>query len=248
MLIKKSLHRFGEYVLLVGRTLSIPERWSVFYRQLTRELIKLGADSMGIVFIISIFTGAVICIQMNLNISSPFIPSYAVGMSTRDTLLLEFSSTIMCLILAGKVGSNIASEIGTMRVTEQIDALEIMGINSAGFLILPKIIALMLFIPLLVTLSMFSGIVGGYIVAIFTSMISVAKYEYGIQSWFNEYYIWYSMYKSLVFAFIISSVASYFGYYARGGALDVGRASTNSVVVSSIMILLFDVILTHILL
>jgi phospholipid/cholesterol/gamma-HCH transport system permease protein len=185
---------------------------------------------------------------MNLNISSPFIPSYAVGMSTRDTLLLEFSSTIMCLILAGKVGSNIASEIGTMRVTEQIDALEIMGINSASFLILPKIMALMLFIPLLVTLSMFSGIVGGYIVAIFTSMISVAKYEYGIQSWFNEYYIWYSMYKSLVFAFIISSVASYFGYYARGGALDVGRASTNSVVVSSIMILLFDVILTHVLL
>jgi phospholipid/cholesterol/gamma-HCH transport system permease protein len=247
-MIKRSLHRFGEYVLLMARTLSIPDRWSAFFRQLIREISKLGVDSIGIVFIISIFTGAVICIQMNLNIDSPFIPQYAVGMSTRDTLLLEFSSTIMCLILAGKVGSSIASEIGTMRVTEQIDALEIMGVNSASYLILPKIVALMVFVPALVVFSMFSGIIGGYIVAIFTDLITISKYEYGVQSNFKEFYIWYSIYKSLVFAFIISSVASYFGYYARGGALDVGKASTNSVVVSSVMILLFDVILTQILL
>ncbi len=247
-MIKHSLQRFGEYVLLMARTLTIPDRWSAFFRQLIREMTKLGIDSIGIVLIISLFTGAVLCIQMTLNISSPLIPSYAVGMSTRDTLLLEFSSTIMCLILAGKVGSNIASEIGTMRVTEQIDALEIMGVNSANYLILPKIVALVVFVPVLVIFSIVSGIIGGYIVAAVTNMISVAKYEYGIQSFFNEFYVWYGIYKSLVFAFIISSVASYFGYYARGGALDVGKASTNSVVVSSVMILLFDVILTKLLL
>lgn len=248
MMIKDALQRFGEYVLLMGRAISIPDRWSAFFRQLIREMSKLGVDSFGIVFIISIFTGAVICIQMTLNIASPLIPAYAVGMSTRDILILEFSSTIMCLILAGKVGSNIASEIGTMRVTEQIDALEIMGVNSANFLIFPKVVALMIFIPVLVILSMFTGIIGGYIVATFTQMITVSKYEFGIQNYFKEFYVWYAIIKSVVFAFIISTVASYFGYYARGGALDVGRASTNSVVISSIMILLFDVILTQILL
>ena len=135
-----------------------------------------------------------------------------------------------------------------MRVTEQIDALEIMGVNSANFLIFPKVVALMIFIPVLVILSMFTGIIGGYIVATFTQMITVAKFEFGIQNYFKEFYVWYAIIKSIVFAYIISTVASYFGYYARGGALDVGRASTNSVVVSSIMILLFDVILTQILL
>ncbi|MDD2799601.1 MAG: ABC transporter permease [Bacteroidales bacterium] len=243
-----ALHRFGEYVLLIYRTLTWPDRWSVFVRQTFREITKLGVDSIGIVLIISLFTGAVICLQMTMNIRSLFIPAYAVGMSTRDILFLEFSSTIMCLILAGKVGSNIASEIGTMRVTEQIDALEIMGVNSANFLILPKIVALMVFIPVLVIFSNFFGIIGGYIVATFTDIITVAKYEYGIQSYYKEFYIWYSIIKSIVFAFIISTVASYFGYYAKGGALQVGKASTNSVVISSVIILLFDVILTHILL
>ena len=247
-MIRQSIHRFGEYVLLMARALTIPDRWSAFFKQLIKEMTKLGIDSIGIVLMISLFTGAVLCIQMNLNISSPFIPSYAVGMSTRDTLLLEFSSTIMCLILAGKVGSNIASEIGTMRVTEQIDALEIMGVNSANYLILPKIVALVVFVPVLVIFSVFSGIIGGYIVAFVTDMIPVAKFEYGIQSYFNEFYVWYGIYKSFVFAFIISSVASYFGYYARGGALEVGKASTNSVVASSVLILLFDVILTKLLL
>lgn len=247
-MILDALHRFGEYVLLIYRTLTWPDRWSVFVRQTFREITKLGVDSIGIVLIISLFTGAVICLQMTMNIRSLFIPAYAVGMSTRDILFLEFSSTIMCLILAGKVGSNIASEIGTMRVTEQIDALEIMGVNSANFLILPKIVALMVFIPVLVIFSNFFGIIGGYIVATFTDIITVAKYEYGIQSYYKEFYIWYSIIKSIVFAFIISTVASYFGYYAKGGALQVGKASTNSVVISSVIILLFDVILTHILL
>ena len=154
----------------------------------------------------------------------------------------------MCLILTGKVGSNIASEIGTMRVTGQIDALEIMGVNSACFLILPKIAALVIFIPILVILSMFTGILGGYLVALTTNVISVSTYIYGIQTAFIEYYVFYSLQKSLVFAFIIASISSFYGYSIRGGAIEVGKASTNAVVISSIFILLFDVILTKTLL
>lgn len=248
MLFKKSLTDFGEYILLMCRVFAIPDRWREFLKRYLAEMYKQGVDSIPIVITISVFTGAVITIQTTLNSSSPLIPAYTIGLITRDTLLLEFSSSIMCLILAGKIGSNIASEIGTMRVTEQIDALEIMGVNSANYLILPKIAALVTFMPVLVSFSMFSGLTGGYMVAEFTDIVSVSKYVYGIQSWFVEYYVWYSIIKSLFFAFIISSTASYFGYHVRGGALEVGKASTNSVVVSSVVILLFDVLLTKILL
>lgn len=247
MLLQKPLSKFGEYIQLMMRVFSIPDRWREFFRQYIFEVYKLGIDSIPIVITISIFIGAVIAIQMTLNVMSPLIPAYAVGLATRDTLLLEFSSSIMCLILAGKVGSNIASEIGTMRVTEQIDALDIVGVNSANYLILPKITALVSFIPILVVLSMFTGILGGYFVGLFTQFITVSKYVYGIQTMFKEYYVWYSIIKSFIFAFIISSVASFYGYYARGGALEVGKASTDSVVVSSVLILMFDVLLTKLL-
>ncbi len=248
MPLKKSLTSMGEYVLLLKRVFTFPDRWSVFFKQFFKEVWKLVYDSIWIVTIISLFIGAVITIQMQLNMISPLLPRYTVGLATRDVLLLEFSSAIMCLILAGKVGSNIASEIGTMRVTEQIDALEIMGVNSANYLILPKILGLVIFIPVLVILSMFTGIVGGYCVALFTDVITVSTYTYGIQTMFIEYYVFYSIQKSLVFAFIIASVSSYYGYNVRGGALEVGKASTNAVVMSSVIILLFDVILTKILL
>lgn len=205
-------------------------------------------DSIPLVAIISVFIGAVITIQMQLNVISPLVPSYSVGLATREIVLLEFSSSILCLILAGKVGSNIASEIGTMRVTEQIDALEIMGVNSASFLVLPKIIAFLIFMPVLVILSMSISMVGGYLIAAFTDMIPVSRYVYGLQALFKEWYVWYGLIKSLFFSFIVSSIASYFGYYVKGGALDVGKASTNAVVTSSIMILLFDVVLTKLLL
>jgi len=185
---------------------------------------------------------------MQLNTASPFIPSYATGLATRDTLLLEFSSTIMCLILAGKVGSNIASEIGTMRITEQIDALDIMGVNSANYLILPKIIAFVAVIPCLVIVSMFFGIFGGYIIAYFTDIISVSDYTYGIQFAFVPYYITYSIIKAMVFAFLIVSITAFYGYKVQGGALEVGKASTSGVVVSSVMILMFNLILTQLLL
>ena len=242
------MHKFGQYMILMLRTLTVPERWSVFFKQTIKEISKLGIDSLWIVIFISTFIGAVVTIQVSLNIQSPLIPDFTVGYIARETILLEFSSTIMCLILAGKVGSNIASELGTMRVTEQIDALEIMGVNSANYLILPKLVAFVAFIPVLVIFSMFSGIIGGYIIAIFTGMITVAKYEYGLRYWFVPFYIGYSIVKSMVFAFIISSVASYYGYYVKGGALQVGKASTDSVVLSSVMILTFDLIITQLML
>ena len=248
MLISNSLATFGRYCLFMKRVFALPDRWGVFGRRTVAEVSKLGIDSIPLVIVISLFIGAVIAIQMQLNITSPLIPAYSVGLATRDIVLLEFSNSILCLILAGKVGSNIDSEIGTMRVTEQIDALEIMGVNSSNFLVLPKIIAFVLFMPFLVIICIGTSLIGGYLVAVFTDIISVSRYVYGLQALFNEWYVWYGLIKSLFFAFIIASVASFFGYYVKGGALDVGKASTNGVVSSSILILLFDVILTKLLL
>ncbi len=248
MVIANSIATFGRYCIFMRRVFSLPERWKVFGQRTIGEVSKLGIDSIPLVLIISLFIGAVIAIQMQLNISSPLIPSYSVGLATRDIVLLEFSNSILCLILAGKVGSNIASEIGTMRVTEQIDALEIMGINSANYLVLPKIVAFVLFMPVLVIICIGTALVGGYLVAMLTDLITISRYVYGLQALFEEWYVWYAIIKSLVFAFIIASVASFYGYYVKGGALEVGKASTNGVVSSSILILLFDVILTKILL
>lgn len=244
----KSIKNFGKYCLFLVQVFKRPDKWRVFFKSLIFEIDKLGVDSIPLVLIISLFIGAVICIQMTINIVSPLIPSYSTGLATREILLLEFSSTMMCLILAGKVGSNIASEIGTMRVTEQIDAMDIMGVNSANYIVLPKIIGFVLFVPVLCVLSMFFGLIGGWFIAEFTTMISVENYNYGLQSFFNEWYVWYGIIKTLVFAFIITSVAAFCGYYVKGGALEVGKASTNAVVSSSILILLADVILTKLLL
>lgn len=247
-MIVDSIKTFGRYCVFINQVFRRPEKWKEFFKSLIFEINKLGVDSIPLVIIISLFIGAVICIQMTINIVSPLIPSYSTGLATREILLLEFSSTMMSLILAGKVGSNIASEIGTMRVTEQIDALEIMGLNSASFIVLPKITGFVLFVPILCILSMFMGLLGGWIIAQFTTMISVENYVFGIQSFFNEWYVWYGIIKTVVFAYIITSVAAYYGYYVKGGALEVGQASTKAVVSSSILILLSDVILTKLLL
>jgi phospholipid/cholesterol/gamma-HCH transport system permease protein len=244
----KALRNFGEYVMLMFKAIAVPERWSVFFRQTSKEIFKLGIDSIWIVVFISVFIGAVLTMQISLNIKSPLIPEFTVGYISREVILLEFSSTIMCLILVGKVGSSIVSELGTMRVTEQIDALEIMGVNSANYLIMPKIVAFVCFIPVLVIFSMFFGFLGGYLVGWMTNAITIAKYEYGIRFWFNAFYIGHSIIKSMVFAFIISSTASYFGYYVQGGALQVGKASTNSVVMSSVLILALDLVMTQLML
>lgn len=242
------VEKVGAYAYLMYRTFTVPDRWSIFGRRYSEELKKQGLDSLGITIIISVFIGAVITIQMINNMENPIFPDTLIGLATRDTLLLEFSSSILCLILAGKVGSNIASELGTMRITEQVDALDIMGVNSANYLILPKIVAFVSIVPFLVLTSMFVGIIGGFGVGVFTDMITVNAYEAGIQYMFTPYYVTYSVIKSLLFAFVISSVSSFYGYTVSGGALEVGKASTDAVVNSSVLILLFNIMLTKILL
>ena len=247
MLIEKWLTTFGRYVMLMGRTFSRPERFRMFLKQYVKEMAQLGVDSIGIVLLISFFIGAVICIQMKLNIQSPWMPRWVSGYTTREIMLLEFSSSIMCLILAGKVGSNIASEIGTMRVTQQIDALEIMGINSASYLILPKIIGLITIMPFLVIFSSAMGIVGAYATAYIGHIMTPDDLTIGLQHNFNSWFVWMSIIKSLFFAFIISSVPAFFGYSVEGGSVDVGKASTDAVVSSSALILFSDVFLTQLL-
>ncbi len=243
----KAIASLGRYLMLMGRVFSIPERWRMFFRQYLKEIEQLGVDSIGIVLLISFFIGAVITIQIKLNIESPLMPRWTVGYVTREIMLLEFSSSIMCLILSGKVGSNIASELGTMRVTQQIDALEIMGVNSANYLILPKITAMLTCIPIMVIFSIFSGIIGAFCTCWFGGIMTAVDLEYGLLYEFVEWYVWGSFIKSLFFAFIISSVASFFGYTVEGGSVNVGKASTNAVVVSSVLILFADLVLTNIL-
>lgn len=235
----------GRYFILMYRVFQRPQKMSVYIRQIIFEIDNIGISSLTIVAIISVFMGGIIAIQSAFSFTSPLIPLYAVGFTTRESMLLEFSPTVISLILAGKVGSNIASEVGAMRITEQIDALEIMGINSAGYLIFPKIMAAILIFPFLIALSMFLGIWGGYIMSVYSGACSPYEYVFGIQAFFEPWKLYYSFTKVLVFAFIITSVSSYYGYYTEGGALEVGRSSTQAVVYSSILILLFGLILTN---
>ena len=247
MFIYKSLVTFGRYFMLMGRTFSIPERMRMFMKRYIKEMSQLGVDSILIVLLISFFIGAVICIQMKINIQSPWMPRWVSGYTTREIMLLEFSSSIMCLILSGKVGSNIASELGTMRVTQQIDALEIMGVNSANYLIAPKILGLMTLMPFLVIFSDITGIIGAYATAYIGHILSPDDLTMGLQHSFNPWFVWMSIIKSTVFAFIIASVSSYCGYSVEGGSVEVGKASTAAVVNSSIIILFTDVFLTQLL-
>ncbi len=247
-MIKALLTEVGEYCLLMKKTLVKPDNMKMFLKQIPREIEKLGIDSITIIVIISIFMGVIMTMQTILNTENPMLPVYTTGLVLRDTYLLEFSSTIMSLLLAGKVGSNIASELGSMRVSEQIDAMEIMGVNSANYLVLPKITALVIFMPILVTLCTAFGLIGGACVAQFTDLITMSDFVYGIQYAFIPFYFTYSIIKSLFFGFVISSVSSFYGYYAVGGALAVGKASTYAVVNSSILVLLSNILLTNIML
>lgn len=247
MLILNYLNTLGQYLILMGRSFSRPERMRMFLKRYVKEMSQLGVDSVGIVLLISFFIGAVICIQMKLNIQSPWMPRWVSGYTTREIMLLEFSSSIMCLILAGKVGSNIASELGTMRVTQQIDALDIMGVNSASYLILPKILGLVTIMPFLVIFSSAMGILGAYATAYIGHILTPDDLTLGIQHAFKPWFMWMSIVKSLFFAYIIASVSSYFGYTVEGGSVEVGKASTDAVVSSSVLILFSDVFLTQML-
>ena len=242
----KFFDTLGRYCLLMKKVFSRPEKWSIYRNRIIFEMDALGYNSIGIAAIISIFMGAVVTLQMAINLESPFIPKSLIGYATRETMILEFSSTVVALILAGKVGSNIASEIGTMRITEQIDALEIMGVNSASYLIMPKIVATVLFFPLLTILSMVIGVFGGWVVAGFTGIMMPDDYIEGLFYAFRPLSITYSLIKASIFAYLITSIAGFYGYYAQGNSLEVGRASTKAVVVSSIAILVFNLILTQI--
>lgn len=247
-MISNILYNIGEYGILMRKCLCIPTRWKMFYRQLIKEIMKLGVNSILIVFIISFFVGSVLTIQLAINMTSPMIPKFSIGFAARQMILLEFSSSVMCLILAGKVGSSIASELGTMRVTEQIEAMDIMGVNSANFLIMPKIVGFMIFIPVLSIFSMTVGLLGGYMASWMVDGLPHNDYIYGIQFNLNPNFILHSIIKSIVYAFTISSVSSFYGYNVKGGALQVGVASTKAVVNSSIIILFEDLMLTSLML
>jgi phospholipid/cholesterol/gamma-HCH transport system permease protein len=244
----RTFQSIGRYWIFIKGLFIKPEKFIVYYRQVMHELVSIGVGAMGIVALTSVFMGAVITIQSAYNLVNPMVPLYAVGIVARDSIILEFSPTIIMLVLAGKVGSSIASEIGTMRVTEQVDALEIMGINSSGYLTLPKIVAGIIILPFVVLLSMFLGIIGGWIAGDMSGVVPSADYIQGIQDQFVPFNITFAMIKTVVFAYIITSVSAYHGYYTDGGALEVGKSSTNAVVNSSIVILIFDYILTQLIL
>ncbi len=241
------IYHIGQYFLLMSRVFKKPEKKSMYLHQLVLEIEKLGINSVGIVAIISVFMGGIITLQLTYNMVNPLMPTYIIGLGNRDTLILEFSSTVLSLMLAGKVGSNIASEIGSMRVTEQIDSMEIMGVNSASYLILPKIIAVVFMSPLLFIISVTCGIFGGLITGPLSGVVTVATYTTGITTMFVPFYVYFSIIKTLVFGFLIATIPAYLGFYVQGGALEVGRASTKAVVNTSILILFFDLILTQLL-
>jgi phospholipid/cholesterol/gamma-HCH transport system permease protein len=225
-----------------------PKKKDIFLTRCLNEFIVIGLSSMPIVILMSAFMGGVIALQTASNISSPLLPEYTIGYITQSSTILEFSPTIISLILAGKVGSNIASEIGTMRVTEQIDALEIMGVNSLSYLVFPKIIAAVLFFPILIIFSMALSLFGGWLSLLLSDLCSTETYLLGIRTDFKVFNIIYALTKTVVFGFLIASIASFYGYYVKGGAINVGKASTQAVVISSICILIANFILTQMIL
>lgn len=249
-MIKKFLSALGEYFILMEKAIRTPQKTSVFWKLFMREINDLGVNSFGLVVFTSIFVGAVVSIQMfnNFSASSFPIPTTFVGYATKAVLVLEFSPTIISLVLAGKVGSYIASSIGTMRVSEQIDALDIMGVNSSNFLILPKILACVIFNPLLIALSIVVGVYGGYLAGEITGNWTSAEYISGIQMYMPNLFYTYAFIKTVVFAFIIATVPAYFGYNVKGGSLEVGRASTQAVVWTMVFIILSELILTQMIL
>ena len=247
-MLNKFLTNVGRYILFLKMVFRKPEKWRLLWRQLIIEADKLILSSIIIVGVISLFIGGVLVIQTASNLENPIIDKMYIGYMVRESLILEFCSTMIALILAGKMGSNIASEIGSMRITEQIDAMDMMGVNSAGFLVLPKILSATFLSPLLILLSLVLGLLGGWVVVEATQIIPPPSYITGIKAFYNGFYIFYSCFKMSLFCFLISSISAFNGYYAKGGSLGVGRSSTQSIVTISILILLFDLIVTQLML
>ncbi|MGV3630458.1 MAG: MlaE family ABC transporter permease [Bacteroidota bacterium] len=239
------ISQIGKYFIMLWVVFSKPEKFRVFWRRTFDEIQLIGINSLPIVALMSVFMGGVIALQTASNMDTPWLPEYTIGYITRSSTILEFSPTIISLILAGKVGSNISSEIGMMRVTEQIDALEIMGVNSLTYLVLPKVTAAIVFFPVLIVFSMGLSIFGGWVSLILSGLSSTDSYVFGIRSFFKISDITYALSKTVVFGFLIVSIASYYGYYTKGGAIDVGKSSTQAVVSSSIAILLANFFITQ---
>jgi phospholipid/cholesterol/gamma-HCH transport system permease protein len=247
-MLKKSLVSLGKYMLFMKMVFKRPEKRKIFWRQFIIEADKLIISSILLVGVISLFIGGVLVIQTASNLENPIIDKMYIGYMVRESLILEFCSTMIALILAGKMGSNISSEIGSMRITEQIDAMDMMGVNSAGFLVLPKVVASTILSPLLMLMSLALGLVGGFVVVETTHIIPPASYITGIKAFYNGFYIFYSCFKMSLFCFMISTIAAFNGYYAKGGSLGVGRSSTKAIVVTSILILLADLVVTQLML
>ena len=247
-MIKNFLVSIGRYCLFLKMVFKRPEKWKLLWRQFIIESDKLILSSILIVGVISLFIGGVLVIQTASNLENPIIDKMYIGYMVRESLILEFCSTMIALILAGKMGSNIASEIGSMRITEQIDAMDMMGVNSAGFLVLPKVLAATILSPLLMLLSLALGLIGGWVVVEATHIIPPPSYITGIKAFYNGFYIFYSCFKMSLFCFMISSRSAFNGYHAKGGSLGVGRSSTLSIVTVSILILLSDLIVTQLML
>jgi phospholipid/cholesterol/gamma-HCH transport system permease protein len=238
----------GKFVLMIKGMFSKPENGKMYWKEFMHQCAEIGIGSLGIVAIISIFIGAVSVVQTAYQLTSPLIPRYTISQIVRDTVILEFAPTLVCIVLAGVVGSKIAGELGNMRVSEQIDALEIMGINTKAYLVLPKILAALLVIPMLVVLASALALWGGRVAGTMANIISSNDYDKGLLTQFIPYNAFFALIKAYTFAFLISSVSSYYGYHVKGGALEIGRASTRSVVVSCITILLADYVLSALLL
>lgn len=242
------IKNIGTYMSMLWIVFSVPDKWRIFRVRLFEEMELVGIKSIPIVALMSAFMGGVIALQTASNMSNPLLPTYTVGYITQSSTILEFSPTIISLILAGKIGSNVASEIGTMRVTEQIDALEIMGVNSLSYLVLPKIVAAIFFFPILVIFSIGLSLIGGWLALLISGLLSTEDYAFGIRYDFRVFHIVYALTKTVVFGFLIVSISSFYGYYTKGGALDVGRSSTQAVVSSSIAILIANFFLTQMIL
>ena len=238
----------GRYLLMIKGMFSRPENKKMYGKELIHQCVEIGIGSLGIVTIISIFIGAVSTIQTAYQLVSPLIHKSTIAQVVRDTIILEFAPTLVCIVLADVAGSRIASELGNMRVSEQIDALEIMGVKTKTYLILPKILAALLMIPLLVVIAMTLGIWGGRLAGVSSGIISGQEFDAGLKLFFDPFTVKFALIKSYVFAFIISSIAAFYGYYVKGGALEIGRASTKAVVVSCILILFADYVLSALLL
>ena len=238
----------GRFLLMLKGMFSRPENGKMYWKEFMHQCSEIGVGSLGIVAIISVFIGAVSTIQTAYQLLTPLIPRSTIAVIVRDTVILEFAPTLTCIVLAGVVGSKIASELGNMRVSEQIDALEILGINTKAYLIMPKIVAGLLMIPLLVAIAMALGIWGGRLAATAANIISASTYDKGLRESFIPYNVFFALSKGYAFAFIIASVPSFYGYYVQGGALEIGRASTKSVVISCVLILFADYILSALLL